>query len=506
VQAFGKGLQRSARRCRPTLVGGFLCLIAAAGCASKPAATVRAHEGVAVRVACPAGAAAGVLAGYSKVWALENHARVEVVPGDQAEGQQTADVWVIAPAELGRLVALDQVLPLPEAVLGGEGRYGWKDLLPLYRTKLLVYDRRPRALPLLGGAPLCYYRSDLLADPAHRAAFQQKYGRSLGPPATWDEYAAIAEYFNGRARDGGSPPFPSLTPLPDSDDALDREFYSVAAPLARRGVREEDKPPPPEGELFSFHFDLATGRPRIDTPGFVEALRLLRRLQACRPGTPATEPAATFRDGRAVLCLAGTEWVGRFQEERSAVRGRFGVCRVPGSRRVYDYRTGRALSVPHVNHVPYLGAEGWLAVVPRTAGQPDAAFSLIAELSGPRTSSEILLDPAWAGGVFRREQFNLLTSGDPLRLGTQGANAWSDALRQTVAPNVINPVIRLRVPHERQYTHALSQAVRAFLLGNDGDPRGALATAARRWQEIGTAEGEASRRSAYTQSLNLKAP
>ena len=34
---------------------------------------------------------------------------------------------------------------------------------------------------------------------------------------------------------------------------------------------------------YAFHYDTRDGRPRIDQPGFVAALQLMQRLQACRP-------------------------------------------------------------------------------------------------------------------------------------------------------------------------------------------------------------------------------
>src|SRR5262249_30206723 len=77
-------------------------------------------------------------------------------------------------------------------------------------------------------------------------------------------------------------------------------------------------PPAARPETFSFHYDLDTGKPRIDTPGFVYALRLLQRLQRCRPGG-AGGPAEAFRDGKAVLCLTDAAWLPAFQKS-AAVR------------------------------------------------------------------------------------------------------------------------------------------------------------------------------------------
>ena len=89
--------------------------------------------------------------------------------------------------------------PLPDSLAAGEA-YSWKSLLPLYRDKLGVWDRKRYGVPLLGESLLCCYRSDWLAEPRHRAAFEAKYHYKLEPPATWEQYADIAEYFSRQAQ------------------------------------------------------------------------------------------------------------------------------------------------------------------------------------------------------------------------------------------------------------------------------------------------------------------
>ncbi len=47
------------------------------------------------------------------------------------------------------------------------------------------------------------YRKDLFEDAAVQKAFQAQYGQSLHPPATWDEYERIAEFFTRWGREHG---------------------------------------------------------------------------------------------------------------------------------------------------------------------------------------------------------------------------------------------------------------------------------------------------------------
>src|SRR5438270_852987 len=73
-----------------------------------------------------------------------------------------------------------------------------------------------------------------VAGPPARAAFQKKYGRPPGPPATWEEFTDIAEFFSSA---GG----PALPPPPDSPDGPGREFYAVAACYARRALPPDER-------------------------------------------------------------------------------------------------------------------------------------------------------------------------------------------------------------------------------------------------------------------------
>ena len=103
-----------------------------------------------------------------------------------------------------------------------------------------------------------------------------------------------------------------------------------------------------------------------------------------------------------MFCLAQPSWAARFQKSAHTAN-RFGIRHAPGSKRYFDFTSGLEKAAPLGNWVPYLGTGGWVGVVPKTARDPDVAFSLLAFLGDPRVSQEIVIEPAWGGGVFRRE-------------------------------------------------------------------------------------------------------
>src|SRR5262249_42566497 len=143
-----------------------------------------------------------------------------------------ASAWILRPAEMPRWAAAGQLTPVPTETQAAGGGYGWARLLPQYREKLLRWAGQAYALPLLGDAPLCFYRADLFPDTANKKASGKKSQRELGPPRVWEEMADIAEYFYSNRIPGK--PAPSLPPLPDRVEELDYVFQAMAAPCMRR--------------------------------------------------------------------------------------------------------------------------------------------------------------------------------------------------------------------------------------------------------------------------------
>lgn len=56
-------------------------------------------------------------------------------------------------------------------------------------------------MPVWTNSEILFYRTDLFEDPKEQADFQAKYGYELAPPATWEEYTDVAEFFT-RDTDG----------------------------------------------------------------------------------------------------------------------------------------------------------------------------------------------------------------------------------------------------------------------------------------------------------------
>ncbi len=56
-------------------------------------------------------------------------------------------------------------------------------------------------MPVWTNSEILFYRTDLFEDPANQADFEAKYGYPLAPPADWEQYRDVAEFFT-RDTDG----------------------------------------------------------------------------------------------------------------------------------------------------------------------------------------------------------------------------------------------------------------------------------------------------------------
>jgi hypothetical protein len=354
---------------------------------------------------------------------------------------------------------------------------------------------------------VCVYRADLYANDKVQKSYRAFLGenkkerlpRELRAPATWDEFRAQTEFFMRHHPLGK--PGPSLPPLPADEAALDRLFYTVAASYARRAV-PADQPAGADHRalVFAFHYDLETGSPRVATPGVVAALDLLKRLQACRPGQSRSRPAQALLDGQAVLGVVEASWLVEFQK-KPALRDRFGVCQVPGADRYFTPQGSEVRLKDTSNRVPYLGAAGWLACVPKTAAQPEAALDLLADLAGPGRSAQTTLEPRW-GGPVRTDQLLRDTWGS-FDLDRARTQALREALAKTLLQHGIkNPLLCLRTPDQAEHRALMVAGLRSALVEGKS-PQEALDGVAQSWSRLDAKKGKEAQLAAYRISLGL---
>jgi len=436
-----------------------------------------AHAGAAIRVSCPDKELAAVLTPLAKTWAGRAGATVEVATDPMAPGD-AADVGVIPAADLGAWADRGELVPVPSAVKANPA-YDDSDVIRAYREHLCGWGGQPLALPLAGDAAVVVYRADRFAEERAKA----KFGRPPQPPATWEDFAALAELFAGL--DGK----PSVA-LPADPARLTDLFFRVAADYDRRALNQVElakirTDPNFEAEVLSFQFRVDTGKPRLGSPGFVEAARWLAGLRdkRCLPDAPG-DPVAALAEGRAVLAVLSLAELARLPREGGMVSTRFGIGPQPPAARVYFDPAGKPVARP--NYVPYF-AGGRLGVVRTRCPRPEAAFDLLADLGGPARSQELVSEARLGVGPFRASQLHRdrLVVWLGYGLDADRSKQLQESMQRGLADDVTNPAFGLRCPDHADLTAALAAELRRLVGGEEKDAAQAMARAVAAWEKLG---------------------
>ncbi len=111
-------------------------------------------------------------------------------------GTGAYDLLNVVPAWMPDLVTAGVLEPLDSYVDQFGYRDELQDIAPTYRDNQMTYGGKIYGLPDDGDVLILYYRTDLFGDDAHQSAFKDKYGYDLAPPADWDQFYDISQYFS----------------------------------------------------------------------------------------------------------------------------------------------------------------------------------------------------------------------------------------------------------------------------------------------------------------------
>ncbi len=342
----------------------------------------------------------------------------------------------------------------------------------------------------------CYflqYRRDLFARPALRAEFKRRWGRELAPPATWKELQQVAEFFHGRDVGGGKKVsgVVEVTNI-HSANFIAHMFLKRAAPYTKH--------PDVKG---GHYFDLASMRPLINTPGFVEALTDFVAIQAYslpRDGGPTfTDHVSAFANGEVVLT---DSWIDPFMYamEPGNLPNKVAVAPSPGARKVWNRRRGRWDEFPQVNQVAVVPTS-WTSAVAASTEHKAAAFAFLGFFANEANHAADLLagdsgiNPSRAGDL--SPAFWVERAGwDP----AVAATYINTCRRQSAAKN---RAYALTIHLGSQYLKVLAIGVHRALIGRD-PPQRALDSVADRWDQLTRRVGVAKQRKAYAAIVALE--
>ncbi|MFO0918020.1 MAG: extracellular solute-binding protein [Planctomycetaceae bacterium] len=277
-----------------------------------------------------------------------------------AEIPAAGRVLVVPLSDLASADAAGGLQPLPATT---QERIDDKDIFIGLKESTLCRDKKLIAVPISAPTLLCYYRADLLS-----AAGGE-------PPRTWDDYQQLIDEI-----DQWAPQLSAWEPCgPEFRASL---FLARATAFCKHS------------QNYSLWFDIQTGEPLFDTPGFERALET---AQAAWKKMPAEVWTATPEDcrqallaGRAALALT---WEPSASYPRSVQQSQvvaeqpgpvlIGAVRLPGADSVYqrDAKRWESPSEGEPNQPGFVGFTG-LALGVTGANDTAAAWSLFESLVG----------------------------------------------------------------------------------------------------------------------------
>jgi multiple sugar transport system substrate-binding protein len=180
-------------------------------------------------------------------------------------------------------------------------------------------------------------------------------------------------------------------------------------------------------------------------------------------------------------------------EPGNAIRNKVAVALSPGSKRVWNRKTGTWDEFPEVNYAPYV-VYGWTSGVARSSKHKGAAFDFLGFYANQENHTSDLLVGRFGINPFRQSDLDEKFWID--RAGWDEAVARSYVQTQRVTTASRNRVLDLRIHRGQEYLYLLSVGVYRALTGRES-PQSALDTVAKRWQELTRRVGVDKQREAY---------
>src|SRR5437762_7529841 len=257
---------------------------------------------------------------------------------DFATKTNSYDAMVFDPQWMGDYVPPGYLEDLTDRVQG-DSTLQWNDIAPFFRDFSATFKGRVYTIPLDGDFHMVYYRKDIL----------DKDG--VKPPATWDDYLAIAKQYTGKDLNGdGQPDYGSCISKKRGAQAY-WWITSIAGPyIQAKGTNE--------GAFFTT--DNMT--PLVKNEAFARALDIYKESTSYGPkDEPNLDVGATrglFTSGR---CALSIDWgdIGTLAIDpaTSKVQDKVGSIITPGAKQILDRSTMKLVPCDQTT-CPNMGPDG----------------------------------------------------------------------------------------------------------------------------------------------------
>lgn len=389
-------------------------------------------------------------------------------------GTGAFDIVVFYPKHLGDFVSNGYLIPLTPYINSGPGA-DMEDIVPAFRDLYGKVGDDYYALPYDGDTLALFYRTDLFENEEEKAAFQAKYGYSLAPPDTWDQYMDIAEFFTRKAGEKLA------------GETLADDFYGTAT----YGQKDFQ---------YAWYLNYAASmgfiyfdedmNPLINSPQAVKALEMYKEEFQYAPPETITygfdELQAIFLQGHTAMEIQWTD-PGRVGQnpEISKIAGKIGTALVPGTEVNGE-----------VVHRPVMAA-GRVIGVTKWAKDPQKAYE-IARYMSDEASLGYVSSPQTGQDPFRYSHYEHPGAFEMFPTTEQAQN-YLDGIRA----NLEHGFPEMTIPGTEQYLNILAVALNTYLTTPDADAQATLDDVARQWNEITDTLGRDQQKAIYSQMLQV---
>lgn len=411
---------------------------------------------------------------------------------DASTGTNSFDGYVFNPQWMGDFVGPGYLLDLTDREKN-DPQLNQQDIVPFFRDYNSVYNGKNYTVPLDGDFHMVYYRSDLLA----------KDG--LKPPATWDDYLAIAAKYNGQDLNGdGQPDYGSCIAKKKGAQSY-WWIISLAAGLLQS-----------QGTSQGAFFDTSNMNPLFGkNDAMTLALQTYAKTATYGPPDELNMDVGgsrgLFTTGRCALTMdwgdIGTLTPGTYAQDKT------GATITPGWKQVLDRATGKLVpcdattcpnAVNGVNYAPFGSFGGWSGAInaKAPAAQQDAAYDFLSYMSAPAQSDVDVTLGKTGYNPYRTSQFTNSAPWLAAGLSQAATDNYLGAIKTSLENK--NFVLDLRIPQTKQYEQDVLDTAIAQYLAKELDEAGTEQAIADGWNAITDQVGKDKQLAAYVASLGIK--
>lgn len=374
-------------------------------------------------------------------------------------------------AEVGSAKVLEEI---PESLRGADD-FNWNDLYDSLRKSSLTWDGNPTALPVREPILLLYYRRDLLE------------AAGLNPPRNWQEYRQLLTTLDQWA--------PELSAVEPWHPGFRSDMYLTHA-LPYVSTKGN----------YSVFFDYSSGKPLIDTPGFVRGIEqsreILKLLDAGSTEMSPQDCLNAIRNGQAALAIAPafstSEAMTARQEEQPSEHYPIATVAIPGATTIFDAGrdTWRDLN-NQTNRAALCGWDGLLVGVAKgKQSESEAAWNLL------RSIMITYPQDSFVPGTMTSTRLSTSTQIWSPLFEDLDERSHVDAVRETLKDARLVPA--LTVAHRDEFLGELNATVNRLIFEDpDSDAAAGLQELAAKWSALMEQHGQKETRLSYARTLGI---